>query len=99
MPSRRALAKRDEALGGMEQCRTAAEEARHAALAAERDARDAARAGDAAAAAIERIEAQRAGLGQRQADLDAGVRGCAGEAVSWAERALAALPDPARAGA
>jgi chromosome segregation protein len=77
----------------MEQCRTAAEQARHAALAAERDARDAARAGDAAAAALERIEAQRAGLEQRKGDLEP-VLSAAKEAVTAAERSLAALPDP-----
>ena len=54
----------------MDQCRTAAEQARHAALAAEPDAREAARAIDAAAAALDRIEAQRSGFAQRQADLD-----------------------------
>ncbi len=89
-----ALAERDDALRRMEQCRTAAEEARHAALAAEREARDAVRSGDAAAAALDRIEAQRAGLAQRQDDL-APVLDAAREAVTLAERALAALPDPA----
>jgi chromosome segregation protein len=89
-----ALAGRDGTLEQMEQCRTEAEQARHAALAAERDARDAARAGDAAAAALERIEAQRAGLVQRQADLEP-VLAAASEAVTAAERALCALPDPA----
>ena len=85
---------RDHALGEMDRCREAAEQARHAALAAERDARDAARAIDAAAAAIERIEAQRSGLTQRLADLEP-VLDAAREAVTAAERALAALPDPA----
>ena len=65
-----ASAERDEALRQMERCRASAEEARHAALAAERDARDAARAIDAAAAALERLEAQSSGLAQRQADLE-----------------------------
>jgi chromosome segregation protein len=78
----------------MEQCRSAAEQARNAALAAERDARDAARAGDAAAAALERIEAQRAGLAQRQADLEP-VFDAAKDALAAADRSLAALPDPA----
>jgi chromosome segregation protein len=78
----------------MEQCRDAAEQARHAALAAERDAREAARAIDAAAAALERMEAQRSSLMQRQADL-APVLEAAGEAVAASERSLAALPDPA----
>src|SRR5205814_141056 len=52
------VAERDAVLARMEQCRTVAEEARHTALAAERDARDATRAGDSAVAALERIEAQ-----------------------------------------
>ncbi|MGN6058585.1 MAG: AAA family ATPase, partial [Sphingomicrobium sp.] len=90
----RALAERDEALAQMEQCRTAAEQARHAALAAEHAARDAARAGDAAEAALERIDAQRAGLAQRLADLEP-VLSAANDAVAAAERSLGALPDPA----
>jgi len=85
---------RDEALRAMEQCREAAEAARHSALAAERDARDAARAIDAAIAALERIEAQRSWLAQRQADLEP-VLDAARDAVAAAERSLAALPDPA----
>jgi chromosome segregation protein len=85
---------RDQALAAMEQCRKDAEEARTAALAAERDARDATRAIDAAAAALERIEAQRSGLTQRQADLEL-VLEAAREAVTAAERSLAALADPA----
>jgi chromosome segregation protein len=85
---------RDEALRTMERCRDAAEQARHAALAAERDSRDAARAIDAAAAALERIEAQRSGFAQREADLEP-VLEAAREALSAAERSLAALPDPA----
>ncbi|MFL6846773.1 MAG: chromosome segregation protein, partial [Sphingomicrobium sp.] len=89
-----ALAERDSALAEMDSCRARAEEARHAALAAERDARDAARAGDAAAAALERLESQRAELIQRQHDLGP-VLDAAQEAVAVAERALAALPDPA----
>jgi len=89
-----ATAERDSSLAQMEQCRTAAEQARNAALAAERDARDATRTGDAAAAALDRIEAQRAGLVQRQADLEP-VLAAAREAVAAAVRSLAALPDPA----
>jgi chromosome segregation protein len=89
-----ATAQREEALTAMERCRKAAEEARNAALAAERDARDAARAIDAASAALERIEAQRSSLAQRQADLQP-VLEAAREAVTTAERSLAALPDPA----
>ena len=77
--------------------RAAAEGARAAATAAERDARDAARAGDAAASAIERLDAQRAALGERQADLEP-VLAAASEAVTAATAALAALPDAAGLG-
>ncbi|HEX8840338.1 MAG TPA: chromosome segregation protein, partial [Sphingomicrobium sp.] len=87
-------AERDGALGEMERCRKAAEEARTAALAAERDARDAARAIDAASAALERIEAQRASIVQRQSDLEP-VLAAARDAVTAADQVLAALPDPA----
>jgi len=86
-------AERAEALRSMDECREAAEAARHSALAAERDAREAARAIDAALAALERIEAQRSGLTQRQADLEP-VLEAALEAVSAAEGSLASLPDP-----
>ena len=89
-----ALAARDEALSAMERLRQTAEEARHSALAAERDSRDAARGIDAATAALERIEAQRSGIAQRQADLEP-VLGASQQAVTAAEQALAALPDPA----
>ena len=89
-----AIVQRDDALAAMEQCRKTAEEARHAALAAERDARDAARAIDSASAGLERIEAQRSGLAQRRTDLEP-VLDAAKEAVTAAERTLAALPDPA----
>lgn len=89
-----ASAERDAALRGMEENREAAEEARTAALAAERESREAGRATDAAIAALERIEAQRSNLVQRQADLEP-VFEASREAVASAERALAALPDPA----
>ena len=89
-----ALGARDAVLGEVERYRREAEDARHAALAAEKDARDAARASDAAAAALERLEAQREGLAQRQADL-APVLEAGKDAVASAERALAMLPDPA----
>ena len=78
----------------MDECRETSEQARHAALAAERDAREGARAIDAAAAALERIEAQRSGFVQRQTDLEP-VLEAARDAVADAERTLAALPDPA----
>ncbi|MFL6762979.1 MAG: chromosome segregation SMC family protein [Sphingomicrobium sp.] len=85
---------RAQALERMEQCRRGTEQARTAALTAERDSRDATRAIDAAVAALERIEAQRASLAQRQGDLDP-VLEASREAVTAAERSLAALPDPA----
>ena len=85
---------RDSAVQSMDKCRNAAEQARHTALAAERDSREAARAIDAAAAALERMEAQRGGLTERQADLEP-VFDAAREAVLAADRSLAALPDPA----
>jgi chromosome segregation protein len=90
----KALAERDQSLSAMEKWRKEAEEARNAVISAERDARDAARAIDAASAALERIEAQRSGLEQRQADLEP-VLEAARDAVAAAERSLAALPDPA----
>jgi chromosome segregation protein len=89
-----ALAERETALGSMDQLRKAAEDARHAALAAEREAREATRSIDSATAALERIEAQRSGLAQRQADLEP-VLEASREAVQSAERSLSALPDPA----
>jgi chromosome segregation protein len=89
-----ASAERDRVLSQMEQCRRSAEEARTAALAAERDGREAARAMDVAVAALERIEAQRSSLAQRQGDLEP-VLEASREAVGLTERSLAALPDPA----
>ncbi len=89
-----ALAGRDQALAEMTRFRTLADEARTRALASERDARDAARAVDVAASSLERVEAQRAALAQRQEDLDP-VLEAARDSVAAAERALAALPDTA----
>ncbi|HEX3677940.1 MAG TPA: chromosome segregation protein SMC [Sphingomicrobium sp.] len=89
-----AAAERAAALRSMDECREAAEQARHSALAAERDSREAARAIDAALAALDRIEAQRSGLTQRQADLEPVIE-AALEAVSAASRSQTALPDPA----
>ena len=73
------VGERDRALAAMEQCRERGRGGADAALAAERDAREAARAIDAATAALERIEAQRASLEQRHADLEP-VLGAASEA-------------------
>ena len=90
-----ALLGRDHALAEMTRFRTLADEARTSALASERDARDAARAVDVAASSLERVEAQRAALAQRQDDLDP-VLEAARESVAAAEHALAALPDSGR---
>src|SRR6185437_1247307 len=87
-------AERDGILTEMERCRDGAEQARSAALAAERDARDAARTIDSATAALERIVAQRSSLEERLADLEP-VLSAALEARMAAERSLASLPDPA----
>jgi chromosome segregation protein len=84
---------RDRSLAEMERCRAEAEQARQAALSAERDSREATRAIDAATSALERIDAQRSGLIQRQDDLKP-VLEAATAAVSLSEKSLAALPDP-----
>ena len=88
-----AAAERDRVIAAVEDYRRKAEQARHAALAAEKEARDATRASDAAAAALERIESQRSVLTQRQSDL-APVLEAGSDAVRAAEQALDALPDP-----
>ena len=84
---------RDAAVKEVEQFRGVGEEARIAAAAAETEAREAARAGDSAAAALERLEAQRGALGERLGDLGP-VVDAAAEAVTAAESALATLADP-----
>ena len=91
---RQAEATRDSAAGEVDRFRALGEQARATAAQAESAAREAARAGDSAAAALERLEAQRLGLGQRLADL-APVIEAAGAAVAAAQAALAALADPA----
>jgi chromosome segregation protein len=89
-----ATKERDEILAEMQRLRTESEQARSAAAQAEHEARDAMRAIDAASAALERIEAQRSALAQRQADLEP-VLDAAKDSLTAAERALSALPDPA----
>ena len=89
-----AASARDRTIGEMDRLRQVVEEARAAGLAAEREARDAGRASDAAAAALDRIAAQRTALEQRLADLEP-VRAAARDSVAATEQALAALPDPA----
>ena len=78
----------------MERHRGEAEQARHAALAAERDLREATRAIDIATAAIERLSAQRLNLAQRLEDLQP-VAEAAANAAALARQSLGALPDPA----
>ncbi len=90
----RSHAQRDSALAAVERCRAEAETARQSAFAAERDSREATRAVDVASAALDRIEAQRAGLAQQQSDLKP-VLAAAGDAVRAAERSLTGRPDPA----
>ena len=87
-------AERQAALEAMENHRNQADEARRAALSAERDLREATRAIDVAAAAIERLGAQRLNLVQRKEDL-APLAKASADATATAEQALAALPDPA----
>ena len=85
---------RDAAISEVEQFRAAAEEARSAVARAEQEAREATRTGDSAAAAIERLEAQRTALDQRLGDLEP-VLEAATASVKAAETSLATLPDPA----
>jgi chromosome segregation protein len=88
-----AVAARDSAAQAVENHRREAEEARQAAANAERAARDAARAGDSAATALERLDAQKAGLADRRSDL-LPLAAAAAEAVEVAAKGLATLPDP-----
>jgi chromosome segregation protein len=85
---------RDAAIKQVEHFRGVGEEARQAATQAEQEAREATRAGDSATAATERLAAQRTALAERLGDLSP-VVAAAAEAVTAAETALAALPDPA----
>ncbi len=89
-----AQAERQAALEAMERHRGEAEQARHAALAAERDLREATRAIDSATAAIERLAAQRSNLAQRLDDLQP-VADAAADGAALASQALGTLPDPA----
>ena len=84
---------RDAAASAVETHRQEAEAARVTAATAERAGRDATRAGDAAMAALERLDAQRAGLEERRTDLTP-LAEAAAESVEVARRNLAALPDP-----
>ncbi|QNM83841.1 chromosome segregation protein SMC [Sphingomonas sabuli] len=86
--------RRSDAVEAVDRLRQEAESARAAVTAAERELREAERAGDSAAAAIERVQAQRSALDQRLGDL-APLAKAAAEAVAGADATLAALPDPA----
>ncbi|MFP5329201.1 MAG: chromosome segregation SMC family protein [Alphaproteobacteria bacterium] len=88
------VAARKRALDLLDELRGESEAARSEALLAERTLREAERAGDAAAAAIERADAQRETLQQRLVDLEP-VANAAADAVATAEAALRTLPDPA----
>ncbi|MEO6581673.1 MAG: chromosome segregation protein SMC [Sphingomicrobium sp.] len=84
---------RDAAVASVEHFRAVGEQARLASTRAEQEARDATRAGDSAAAAIERLAAQRTALTERLSDL-APVVAAAAQGVTAAETALSVLPDP-----
>jgi len=88
---------RDGAATSVERSRAESEAARASAAAAEREAREAIRAEDGAVSALERLEAQRVVLAEREADL-APVREAAEQALTRAEAALANLADPAAMG-
>jgi chromosome segregation protein len=85
---------RDDAARDVERWRTEGEEQRKAGAAAEREVRDAERAADAAAAAIDRLNAQREAVSQRAEDLTP-VAEASAEALRAAEAVMAGLPDPA----
>jgi len=85
---------RDAAASDVERWRTEGEEQRKAGAAAERDVREAERAADAAAAAIDRLNAQREAVSQRADDLTP-VAEASAEALRAAEAVMAGLPDPA----
>ncbi|HMI41325.1 MAG TPA: chromosome segregation protein, partial [Sphingomicrobium sp.] len=88
---------RDGAAASVDRFRAESDAVRASAAAAEREAREAIRAEDGAIGALERLEAQRVALAEREADL-APVREAAEEALKRAEAALTDLPDPAAMG-
>ena len=89
-----ATSARDQATAAVEQYRRDADEARAAAASSERQGRDSARAMDAAAGALERLDAQRAALAERRADIEPLVA-ASRDSVTAAQAALDALADPA----
>ncbi|MEO5578667.1 MAG: chromosome segregation protein SMC [Sphingomicrobium sp.] len=89
-----AIEARDSAAAAVELHRREADLARTAATAAERRSRDSIRAGDAATNALDRLDAQRAALAERRADLDPLLEASAISLVAG-EQALGVLADPA----
>ena len=89
-----AIEARDKAALAVEQFRRDADLARTAATAAERRSRDSVRAGDAATNALDRLDAQRAALAERRADLEPLID-ASGQSLAAAEQALEAGGDPA----
>jgi chromosome segregation protein len=85
---------RDDAARDVERWRGEGEEQRRAASAAEREVRESERAADTAAAAIDRLNAQREAVSQRVEDLKP-VAEASTEALRAAEAVIAGLPDPA----
>ncbi|HET6941695.1 MAG TPA: chromosome segregation protein, partial [Sphingomicrobium sp.] len=90
----RASGQRDQAARDVERWRLEGDEQRKATSAAEREVREAERAADAAAAAIDRLNAQREAIAQRSEDL-APVAQASFEALQAAEEVIAKLADPA----
>ena len=88
-----AVEARDSAAAAVERFRRLADEARTAATQAERQSRDAIRAGDSAANAIERLDAQRAALTERRADLEPLIAASA-QSVAAAHNNLRSLTNP-----
>ena len=89
-----AIAAHDKAAVAVERYRREADLARTAATAAERRSRDAVRASDSATNALDRLDAQRAALAERRADLDPMLEASI-SSLAAAMEALAALVDPA----
>ncbi len=89
-----ASGERDQAARDVERWRFEGDEQRKAASAAEREVREAERAADAAAAAIDRLNAQREAIAQRAEDL-APVADASSEALQAAEKVIDGLADPA----
>ena len=88
-----AIEARDSAAASVDRFRGLADDARTAATQAERQSRDATRAGDSAVNALERLDAQRAALTDRRADLEPLIAAST-QSVDVAHKSLISLPDP-----